>query len=124
MSQNLSLNKEPKFCFCIPLAKGVCCGLLSLKTILLLMTVIDIGIEGTTIGFGVTIFLRYTVPYALIAYLILNVLSFFLDLICLFAIVKTNLMIIRYYFVWKCIEVLIIPIFELIILFTSYADYT
>lgn len=52
MSHNFSSMREPKFCFFIPIAKGVCCGFISLKIALMAIALLDItiGIAAMAIG--------------------------------------------------------------------------
>ena len=57
MSQNYS-EREPKFCFCVPLAKGVCCGFISLKIALFIIAAIDITIGGAALGIGISAFFK------------------------------------------------------------------
>lgn len=59
MSLSLQSNREPRFCFCIPLAKGVCCGMVSLKHILIIIALIDITLGGAAVGIGAIAFTRY-----------------------------------------------------------------
>eukprot|EP00347_Sterkiella_histriomuscorum_P019236 403342419 len=119
MSQSLQSNREPRFCFCIPLAKGMCCGLLSLKTILIIISLVDITIGGAAIGIGVIAFNRYQLKMELGAYIFICSVSLLLGFAGLYAVAVKNMKIIKFYFAWKCIEVLVIPVFELIIIFAQ-----
>ena len=77
---------EPKFFKCLPMAKGVCCGLISLRIVLLLIVCIDISIGGAAIGIGVIAFVKYHLPTSLALYVIINGTSFILAIICIYAI--------------------------------------
>lgn len=122
MSQSLSSNREPKFCFCIPLAKGVCCGMLSLKTILIIIALIDITIGGAAIGIGVIAFYRYKLKIQLAAYIFVCSVSLILAVAGLYAVARKKMKILKFYFGWKCAEVVIIPVFELLIIFVQLSD--
>jgi hypothetical protein len=122
MSQSLLSVKEPKFCYCIPLAKGVCCGMLSLKIVLIIIALIDITIGGAAVGIGVIAFHRSKLKPALAIYTTICGISLLLALAGLYAVASKSMKIIRYYFVWKCIEVCAIPIFELLIIFVEVGD--
>ncbi|CDW74775.1 UNKNOWN [Stylonychia lemnae] len=122
MSQSLQPSREPKFCLCIPLAKGVCCGLMSLKTILIIIALIDITIGGAAIGIGVIAFMKYKLKLQLAAYVFICGVSLILAFAGLYAVAYKKMKIIKFYFAWKCIEVCIIPFFELIIVFVEVSD--
>lgn len=118
MSQNFSL-REPKFCFCLPLAKGVCCGFISLKIALFLIAALDITIGGAALGIGIMAFFKMKLNLSLAAYAIINTVSLVLAFGCLYAIAKQNIKVLKFYFWWKSVEIVIVPIFEIIILVTS-----
>lgn len=122
MSQSLQSVREPKFCFCIPLAKGVCCGMLSLKTILIIIALIDITLGAAAVGIGVIAFTRYSLKVELAAYVFVCAISLILAIAGLYAVAVKNMKIIKFYFGWKCMEVCIIPIFELIIIFVKVGE--
>ena len=122
MSQSLSQARDPKFCFCIPLAKGVCCGLMSLKTILIIIALIDITIGGAAIGIGVVAFMKFKLKLQLAAYIFICSVSLILAFAGLYAINYKKIKLVKFYFGWKCVEVCIIPIFELIIVFAEISD--
>ena len=86
MSQNFQYIREPKFCFCIPLAKGVCCGLISLKTALIIISVLDIVAGGAAIGIGISAFVKFKLEISLAAYVLVNGISLILACFCLYAI--------------------------------------
>ena len=69
-SFNISL-REPKFCKCLPLAKGVCFGFLSLKSMLISIALLDITIGGAALGIGITAFLKLKLEIGLIFYVVL-----------------------------------------------------
>ena len=121
-SQNLSQLREPSFCKCIPIAKGTCCGFVSLKIILVIIACIDITIGGAAIGIGITAFLKSKLKMSIIAFALINGISFILAFACLYAIIKMNIKIMKFYFIWKCIEVVIIPIFEIVIFIISIRE--
>ena len=117
-SFNLSL-REPKFCKCLPLAKGVCFGFLSLKSMLISIALLDITIGGAALGIGITAYLKLKLEIALIFYVIMNSICLVLAFACLYAINIKHLRLLRFYYIWKCIEVVVVPLVELIILAAS-----
>ncbi len=78
--------REPKFCKLIPIAKGVCFGLVSLRIVLILIATIDITIGAASIGIGIIAFLKFKLPATLLAFSVLNGVSLFLALASIFAI--------------------------------------
>jgi hypothetical protein len=100
----------------LPIAKGVCCGFISLKIVLIIIALIDITFGGAAIGIGITAFMRFHLHLSLAAYVVINSISFILAFGCLYAIVTKDLRLLRFYYIWKCMEVIIIPIFEILIL--------
>lgn len=110
---------EPKFCKCLPLAKGVCFGFLSLKSVLISIVLLDITIGGAALGIGITAFLKLKLEKALICYVIMNSFCLVLAFASLYAIKTKHLLLLRFYYVWKCLEVVVVPIVELIILAAS-----
>lgn len=68
------------------MAKGLCCGYVSLRIILLAIALIDITLGGAAIGIGVVGFLSYHLDTALIVYVTLNSCCFLLALGSLYAI--------------------------------------
>src|SRR5690348_16000774 len=97
MSQNYS-HREPKFCFCLPLSKGVCCGLISLRITLIFIAIVDIVIGGSAIGIGVVAFMNSKLEIALVIYVIVNAVCFILAFGCLFAITKKMIKLMKFYF--------------------------
>lgn len=45
--------------------------------------------------------------------------SFVLAIAGLYGVVKKNMRILKFYFYWKCVEAIVIPIFELVIVFAE-----
>lgn len=82
---------EPKFCKCLPLAKGVCFGFLSLKSVLISIALLDITIGGAALGIGITAFLKLKLEIALICYVIMNSICLILAFACLYAIKTKHL---------------------------------
>jgi hypothetical protein len=107
---------EPRFCLLVPLSKGICCGYISLKKAMLLITLVDITFGGAALGIGITAFLRMHLHFSLISFVILNGACFVLALLSLFAIQGNFLRALRFYFLWKLGEVFLLPIFELIVM--------
>lgn len=108
-SQNFSSLKEPRFCMFIPLAKGVCCGFISLKTTLLTIVAIDIALSIAWVAIGVQRYLRSKLNSIYAIESSVNAVSLVLAVICLVAIIKKKANLLRYYFVWKCIEIIVMP---------------
>ena len=98
------------------MSKGVCCGYLSLKMMLVLIAIVDIIIGVSGIAIGAIAFSKFQLPLSLMAYVIMNSTCLALAIASLFAISSKNLRILRFYYAWKCLEVVVIPIFEIIIL--------
>jgi hypothetical protein len=101
------------------MAKGVCCGLISLKIVLIIIALIDITIGGAAIGIGVTAFLKSALRVYLAAYVVINGICFFLAFACLYGIAKKSIKVLKFYFYWKCMEVIVIPLFELVLILIS-----
>lgn len=51
--------REPRFFKLVPIAKGVCFGLISLKIVLILIALIDITIGAASIGIGIIAFMKF-----------------------------------------------------------------
>ena len=100
----------------MPMAKGTCFGFLSLKLMLILIALIDITIGASAIGIGVIAFLKFNLPLSLMAYVLMNSFCLLLAFGSIWAISTKRLHILRFYYAWKCLEVVLIPIFELTIL--------
>ena len=98
------------------MAKGVCCGFMSLKSVLIIIAITDIILGGAAIAIGVMAFVRLKLQLPLAAYVIMNSVCFILASACLYAIATKRLRLLRFYYAWKCIEIVIVPIFEIIIL--------
>jgi len=95
---------------------------MSLKTILIIIALIDITIGGAAIGIGVIAFLKYKLKLQLAAYIFVCSVSLILAFAGLYAIAYKRIKLVKFYFAWKCVEVCIIPIFELIIVFVEISD--
>ena len=54
-NQNSSIT-EPRFLKCVPLARGSCCGYVSLRLTLMAIALVDITIGGAALGIGITAF--------------------------------------------------------------------
>jgi hypothetical protein len=111
--------REPKFCKIIPMAKGVCFGLVSLKIMLVLIATLDITIGAGAIGIGIIAFNKLNLPTVLLAYTILNAISLLLAIGSIIAISTRSLRLLRAYYIWKCVEAVVFPIFEISIFLTS-----
>ncbi len=88
MSTNFQHIREPKFLCCIPLARGICCGMVSLKFTLIAIALLDItmGIASICSGF---IFYSYGDLNAAVAISIcINSLSLVFAVITLVAMAK------------------------------------
>ena len=110
---------EPKFCKIIPMAKGVCFGLVSLKIMLILIAVLDITIGAGAIGIGIIAFFRLNLPGTLIVYTILNAICLILALGSIVAVSTRSLRVLRIYCLWKCVESVVFPIFEIAIFLSA-----
>lgn len=119
MSQSLQHTREPHFCYCVPLAKGVCCGLISLKIALVIIALVDFTIGGAAVGIGITAFMKNKLHTELAVFIFIQAVSLVLAIAGLWAIVRKKTRVLRFYFWWKCIEVIAIPIFEIFIVFTN-----
>lgn len=118
MSQlNPMSMREPTFCLCVPLAKGVCCGLMSLRTALIIIAFVDIVMGGSGIAIAIMAMLKSNLELQLAAYCIVLTICFFLAIAALVAIAKKKIKLMKIYFTWKCAEVFILPIFEIVIVF-------
>ena len=111
--------REPKFCKLIPIAKGVCFGLVSLKIVLILIALVDITIGAASIGIGIIAFLKFKLPKALLSYSILNAICLVLAICSIIAIATRSMRLLRFYYLWKCVEVAAFPIFEIAIFYTA-----
>ena len=111
--------REPKFCRLLPIAKGVCFGLVSLKIVLILIAIVDITIGAASIGIGVLAFLKFNLPGILLAHSILNGVCLVLALSSIFAIATRSMKLLRFYYLWKCVEVVALPIFEISIFYSA-----
>ena len=100
----------------MPMAKGTCFGFLSLKMMLILIALIDITIGASAIGVGVIAFVKFNLPLSLMAYVLMNSICLLLAFGSIWAIFTKRLRILRFYYAWKCLEVVLIPLFELTIL--------
>ncbi|TNV76423.1 hypothetical protein FGO68_gene6224 [Halteria grandinella] len=122
MNESQQLNgafMEPKFCWLIPLSRGLFCGFLSLKNALFLIALIDITFGGAALGIGITAFLKLHLHLSLVTYVILNGICFLLAILSIFAICVNHQRTLRYYFLWKLGEVVVLTIFELLVMSTS-----
>ena len=82
-----------------------------------MIALIDITIGGAAIGIGVIAFNRDKFKLALISYVFACTVSFVLAIIGLYAVTVKSMRLVKFYFGWKCMEVCLFPIFELIIIF-------
>jgi hypothetical protein len=111
--------REPRFFKLVPIAKGVCFGLISLKLVLILIALIDITIGAASIGIGIIAFLKYHLPGSLLSYAILNGICLTLAISSIFAITTRSMRLLRFYYLWKCVEVVAFPIFEIAIFYSA-----
>jgi hypothetical protein len=86
---------------------------------LILIAVVDITIGISALIMGIMAFVHLILPLSLMAYVVMNCTCLALAVGSLFAIQRKNVRVLRLYYAWKCLEVVIIPIFELIILTVS-----
>ena len=70
----------------MPMSKGVCCGYLSLKLMLIMIALVDITIGASAIAIGVIAFAKFNLPISLIAYVVMNSICLLLAIGSLFAI--------------------------------------
>jgi hypothetical protein len=111
--------REPRFFKLLPIAKGVCFGLISLKLVLILIALIDITIGAASIGIGIIAFLKFHLPGSLLSYSILNGICLTLAISSIFAIATRSMRLLRFYYLWKCVEVVAFPIFEIAIFYSA-----
>jgi len=97
----------------------VCFGLISLKLVLILIALIDITIGAASIGIGILAFMKFNLPGTLLAYALLNAICLALALSSIFAIATRSMRLLRFYYLWKCVEVVAFPIFEIAIFYTA-----
>ena len=93
--------------------------MISLKIVLILIALIDITISAASIGIGIIAFLKFKLPKALLAFSILNGICLVLALSSIFAIATSSMRLLRFYYLWKCVEVVAFPIFEIAIFYTA-----
>lgn len=93
----------------IPLAKGICCGFISLKTTLLTIVIIDMALSISWIAIGVDRYFRSKLNTIYAIEGGINVVCVILDIIALVAIAKKKANLLRLFFIWKCIELIIMP---------------
>lgn len=106
----------------IPLSKGLCCGFVSLRIALIAIAMADIVIGASAIGIGVTAFVKLKLEASLIVYSLINAVSLILSMACLYAIHNKKVGILRMYYYWKCVEVVVIPIFETLIISVTVSN--
>jgi hypothetical protein len=111
--------REPRFFKLVPIAKGVCFGLISLKLVLILIALIDITIGAASIGIGIIAFLKFRLQASLLSYAILNGICLALAISSIFAIATRSMRLLRFYYLWKCVEVVAFPIFEIAIFYSA-----
>ena len=93
--------------------------MISLKISLVIIALLDIVIGGASIGIAVIAFTKYNAELALVAFLCMSSVCFVLALVSLYAIANKTTKLLKFYFFWKCMEVLALPVFEIIIVFTT-----
>ena len=98
----------------IPLAKRICCALVSLRTTLLSIVVIDIMLSIAWIIIGAERFLRSKLSTVYAVESGVNGICLLLAIVCLVAIKKKKANLLRYYFIWKCIEIVIMPLISIV----------
>lgn len=108
--------RDPKFCFFIPLAKSFCCGFISLQQVLIAIAIADITMGIVSIIIGAMLLAHKNLYFGISASIGINCISFILGIGILFVIYKQNIRLLRLYFFWKCVEVFLIPLFEILIL--------
>lgn len=70
----------------MPMSKGVCCGYLSLKLMLILIALVDITIGASALAIGVIAFVKFNLKFSLVAYVIMNSICLLLAIGSLYAI--------------------------------------
>ena len=122
MSHNFSSLKEPKFCFCLPLARGICCGFISLQSTLIIIAILDITMGIASVCIGVILVKFGDLHPAVSIDIFVNLLSCLFGIAVLFAINKKHIPLCKAYLIWKCLEIVIIPVIEIFILLTYKED--
>ena len=77
---------------------------------------------GAAIGIGVTAYIKLKLETSMVAYAVLNSVSLIIAFFCLYAIATSNIKHLKFFFIWKSIEAIIVPLFELTILIISASD--
>jgi len=81
-----------------------------------MIALIDITIGGAAVGVGIVAFMQGRLQTQLVIYLVMCSVSLVLAIVGLWALAKKNMRMIRLYFIWKCIELIVMPIFEFLIM--------
>lgn len=89
-SQNFSSLREPRFLMFIPLAKGLCCGRVSLRTTLLTIVSLDLMLSVAWVVIGLDRFFRSELSSIYAIQSGINAICLILSIICIVAIVKRN----------------------------------
>ena len=105
--------REPRFCCCIPLAKGICCGFVSLKIALIAIALIDITMGAASIGIGILLLVRGNLDTVYSVSIFVNFTGLCFAIFILFAISNRSLTALKLYFYWKIIELFVIPSLEI-----------
>ena len=93
--------------------------MLSLKFVLIGIALIDLTIGAAAIGIGIVAYLKFKLPASLLAYSLINGLSLLLAIGSVYAISTQKMKLLRFYYLWKCAEVILIPIFEIALFLTA-----
>ena len=101
---------------CITIARGACCGYVSLRTSLIAVALVDITLGAAALGIGIIAFTNYHLGVGLAAYTALDSVCLVLALLSLYAIAKAKLSLLRAYYLWKCMESCVLPLFEVLAL--------
>lgn len=97
----------------------MCCGLISLKTALIAIASLDIIMGIVWLSIGLQLYIKSKLNSTYAVYIAINLICLILASISLFAIgyKKTNYL--RYYFMWKCFEIVIIPLISLLMIYSA-----
>ena len=95
---------------------------MSLRVALIIIAIVDIVMGGSAIGIAGIALSRNKLELSLAAYCIVNIICLVLAIISLYAIAKKKIKLMNIYFTWKCCEIVIIPIFEIVIVFLKPID--
>ena len=92
---------------------------MSIKFVLIIIAFLDVILISITIALGIVAFLRYQQQISLAAYVIVNLACLLLVLSSLYPISQKKIRYLKFYFTWKCLEALVLPLLELLIIFVS-----